>query len=206
MKLCSLACLIVLLATLAQQRLVKSDEPAPVSLGDLKLDPLFPNDGHVTKGWTVREWDDVSEPPHKPVKWTVNDGVLHGTGGLPNEEWIGTWLLSEQEYENFVVDFDFHLDEDWGNGGFAIRAPLDGDPAMVGMELQLTEPHYQFNHFAKATPEQLTGAIYLAIAPKKQVYKPNDWNHQRMELRGASLRAWLNDDLIQVANLDEVTH
>jgi hypothetical protein len=135
----------------------------------------------------------------------VKDGILHGTGGLPDEEWIGTWLLSEQEYENFVVDFEFHLGKDWGNGGFAIRAPLDGDPAMDGMELQLTEPHYQFHHFPEATPAQLTGALYLVAEPKKQVYKPNEWNQLRLEVRGSSLRAWLNDELILDKNLDELT-
>jgi len=178
-------------------------EPAPPKPTKVDLQPLFAKDGPVRDGWTIREWDDVSQPPHKPVVWEVKDGVLQGTGGLPDDVWIGTWLLSEREYENFVLDFEFHLGGRYGNGGLALRAPLQGDPAFDGMEMQLTDPRYQLSHFPDATPAQLTGGIYLAIAPKEQAYKPEEWNHLRVELRGPSLRAWLNERLIHDANLDE---
>jgi hypothetical protein len=183
-----------------------SEEASPkatVQPTDVKLAPLFPMDGVVSKGWRVTDWEDVSKPPAKPLAWEVNDGVLYGTGGLRDDVWVGTWLLSEQEYENFILDFDFHLGKDWGNGGVALRAPMRGDPASDGMELQLTEPHYQMTLVPGSKPVQLTGAIYLAIAPKKQVYKPNSWNHLRIELHGPLLHAWLNKELILDANLDK---
>jgi hypothetical protein len=178
-------------------------EPSAPEPIEVELQPLFPKEGLVLEGWTIREWDDVSRQPHKPVVWEVKNGVLHGTGGLPDDEWIGTWLLSEREYEDFVLDFEFRLGGKNGNGGLALRAPLKGDPAFDGMELQLTDPRYQLSLFPDATPAQLTGGIYLAIAPKEQAYKPEEWNHLRVELRGPSLRAWLNERLIHDANLDE---
>ena len=38
---------------------------------------LFPEDG-VPKGWTVRAWNDVKDPPAQPTQWKVEKGVLHG--------------------------------------------------------------------------------------------------------------------------------
>jgi len=179
-------------------------EPAlqTVKPSAVDLQPLFPKDGPVTSGWLVRDWSNVGEPPERTVVWEVKDGILHGTGGLHDDEWIGTWLLSEKEYGDFVVDFDFHLGGAHGNGGLALRAPLEGDPAFDGMELQLTDPRYQLSLFPDATPAQLTGGIYLAIAPRKLAYRPDEWNHARVELKGASLRAWLNGELIHDADLD----
>lgn len=53
--------------------------------------------------------------------------------------------------------------------------------------------------------DQLTGAIYKVIPPIKQVYNPGEWNRYRIDLRGPQLKVWLNDVLIQDANLDTVT-
>lgn len=195
--------LALVLASLICLAVEPAPTPAKIAPLDRELTPLFPNDGVVAAGWTVRHWEDVSKPPVEDLKWEVKEGVLYGTGGLPDDKWVGTWLLSEKEYGDFVIDFEFHLGKDWGNGGLALRAPLNGDPAYDGMELQLTEPHYQLSMFPEATPAQLTGGIYLAIAPKEQAYKPNAWNHLRVELVGSSLRAWLNETLIHDANLDE---
>jgi hypothetical protein len=73
------------------------------------LRPLFAKDGVLEEGdgWLVRHWQEVSQPPRRPVNWRVKDGVLHGTGGLAGEEWIGTWLLSAREYGNFIIDYEF---------------------------------------------------------------------------------------------------
>jgi len=94
--------------------------------------PLFPEDG-VPKGWLVRRWDDVSKPAEKAATWRVEDGVLHGS------EPRGTWLVSEKEYGDFILEFEWKLGER-GNSGIALRAPLFGDPAFDGMELPMVGP------------------------------------------------------------------
>src|SRR5262245_29561453 len=60
---------------------------------------LFPDDG-IPKGWVVTEWNDLSKPAPKGVEWTVKDGVL--TTGKKR----GTWLVSEKEYTDFVLEFE----------------------------------------------------------------------------------------------------
>ncbi|HEY3394648.1 MAG TPA: DUF1080 domain-containing protein, partial [Lacipirellulaceae bacterium] len=87
---------------------------------------LFAEEG-VPKGWSVRLWNDISKPAGTKDSWVVREGVLHG--GEPR----GTWLVSEREYENFTLEFEFKLGA-LGNSGLALRSPLKGDPAFDGME------------------------------------------------------------------------
>jgi len=152
---------------------------------------LFPQDG-TPQGWLIRPWDDVNKPADPAVKWVVKDGILNG--GEPR----GTWLLSKQEYGDFILKFDFKLGPT-GNSGCALRAPLFGDPAFDGMELQMAD--YRYNKQAKDS--ELAGGIYRAIAPLKQVYKPTEWNSYVVTLIGPKLHVTLNGVVIHDLNLDE---
>src|SRR5215510_2406292 len=125
---------------------------------------LFTEDG-VPKGWVVTEWSDLAKPAPKDVQWTVKDGVL--TGGKQR----GTWLISEKEYADFILEFEIKLTER-GNSGVALRAPMKGDPAFDGMELQVADLRYN----TAAKDSELTGGLYRAVAPSKQVYKPTESN------------------------------
>jgi hypothetical protein len=166
------------------------DRLAAISTDAGNFVELFSNDG-APKGWLVRQWDDVAKPV-ADAAWTVRDGVLHS--GRKR----GTWLMSEKEYDDFVLEFEIKLTER-GNSGVALRAPLRGDPAFDGMELQIADVRYN----PQAKPSELTGAIYRAIAPRKQVYRPTQWNRFHIELEGTRLRATLNGELIQDADLGQ---
>ena len=152
---------------------------------------LFPKDG-VPDGWLVRSWSDISKPVDPNIKWHVKDGILHGS------EPRGTWLISKRQYGDFILKFDFKLGET-GNSGCALRAPLKGDPAFDGMEMQMAD--YRYNTSAKDS--ELTAGIYRAIAPRKQVYKPTEWNSYVIILEGAHLHATLNGVVVHDLNLDE---
>ncbi|MEN6425502.1 MAG: DUF1080 domain-containing protein [Phycisphaerales bacterium] len=154
--------------------------------------PLFPKDG-VPEGWLVRSWSDVNQPPANPnTKWVVQEGILHG--GEPR----GSWLLSKKQYGDFILKYEFKLGPT-GNSGCALRVPLFGDPAFDGMELQMAD--YRYNPQAKDS--ELTGGIYRAIAPRKQVYKPTEWNSYVVTLKGSRLHVVLNGEVIHDLNLDE---
>ena len=47
-------------------------------------------------------------------------------------------LLTEEEFDNFVFRFEFKLTPG-GNNGVGIRAPLAGDIAYSGMEIQILD-------------------------------------------------------------------
>jgi hypothetical protein len=152
---------------------------------------LFGDDG-PPKGWTVTAWNDLSKPGPKEAVWAVKDGVLQ-TGKTR-----GSWLVSEKEYGDFVLEFEVKLDK-LGNSGVALRAPRKGDPAFEAMELQVADLRYN----PKAKPDELTGAIYRSLAPSKQVYKPTEWNAVRVELKGPRLMVTINGELVQDHDLSK---
>lgn len=168
--------------------LAPSAQPADIT--EEGFVPLFPQNG-VPKGWVVRTWNDVSKPV-PGADWTVADGVLHSSSQR------GNWLMSEKEYGDFILEFEIKLTER-GNSGVALRAPMKGDPAFDGMELQVAD--YRYNTQAKDS--ELTGGIYRAIAPTRQVYKPTEWNTFRIELKGVHLKVTLNGEVIQNVDLSK---
>jgi hypothetical protein len=150
---------------------------------------LFTEDG-APEGWTVRAWNDLGQIAGEGTAWTVKDGVLR-----PGEV-RGTWLVSEQEFGDFVLEFEIKLTE-VGNSGVALRAPLQGDPAFAALEMQVADLRYN----RQAKEHELTGALYRALAPMKQVYKPTEWNTFHIELQGSRLKATLNGEAIQEVDL-----
>jgi 3-keto-disaccharide hydrolase len=156
---------------------------------------LFTEDG-VPKGWVVRTWDDVSKPAEPAAIWKVQNGVLHGS------EPRGTWLLSEKEYGDFILEFEWKLGEQ-GNSGTALRAPMYGDPAFDGMELQMVDPRYYGD--SKMPESELTGSLYKAVAPRAQLFKPLAWNKYQITCRGPSVKVLLNGEPILDVNLDAQT-
>jgi len=152
--------------------------------------PLFPMDG-VPGGWVVRAWNDVSKTPGNDAVWKVENGILQGS------EPRGTWLMNEKEFGDFVLEFEFKLGPT-GNSGLALRSPMKGDPAFDGMELQMAD----FRYNPQAKDSELTGGLYRAVAPAKQVYKPTEWNRYEVTLAGARLKVVLNGETIQDIDLD----
>lgn len=153
--------------------------------------PLFPKDG-VPAGWQVKSWENVKEIAPPGALWRVKDGVLHGSDPR------GTWLMSEKEYGDFVLEFEWKLGEQ-GNSGCGLRFPTEGDPAFEGIELQMADARYN----PQAKGSELTGGLYRAVAPKKQVYKPMEWNSYKVTLKGAKITVVLNGETILDLDLDE---
>jgi hypothetical protein len=156
--------------------------------------PLFSDSGEP-KGWVVRAWDDVAKPAPDGAAWRVDaEGVLHGSDPR------GTWLVSEQQYGDFELAFEFLL-PDQGNGGCGLRFPGKGDPAFDGLELQMLDERYHGGN--KVGPDELTGSLYKAIAPRQQVFKPGEWNAYHVRCEGPRVRVELNGVQVIDANLDE---
>lgn len=155
------------------------------------LVPLFRDDG-APKGWVVTEWSDLAKPAPQDVQWTVKDGVLQAG------KQRGTWLISEKQYGDFTLEFEVKLTAR-GNSGVALRTPMKGDPAFDGMELQIADLRYN----PQAKESELTGGIYRAIAPTKQVYQPEEWNKIRITLKGTHLQVVINDETVQNVDLTQ---
>ena len=159
--------------------------------------PLFPGDG-IPKEWAVRQWDDVSQTVDSATVWKVEAGMLHGSDPR------GTWLVSEKEYGNFELRFEWKIPER-GNSGLGLRFPSKGDPAFDGLELQMVDPRYYGDAAGEIPPTELTGGLYRAVAPSQQRYKPGEWNAYVVTLQGPLVTVQLNGETIQKVNLDEET-
>ena len=151
--------------------------------------PLFAKDG-APAGFVVRDWADVSQAAKGNATWEVKDGILRSTGDR------GCWLMSEKEYGDFELEYEFKIGPR-GNSGLALRAPMKGDPAFDGLEMQMADLRYN----PKAKDSELTGGLYRAIAPTKQLYKPEEWNRVRVRLAGSRIRVELNGEVVQDIDL-----
>lgn len=103
-------------------------------------------------------------------------------------------LFTKKEYGDFHLKFDFQLTPG-ANNGLGIRAPLEGDAAYVGMELQIldnTAPMY-----AKLQPYQYHGSVYGIIPAKQGYLKPvGEWNEEEVIAQGNKIKVILNGEVI----------
>ena len=129
--------------------------------------------------------------------YQVEDGVLFCT------EKDGGNLYTEKEYADFVFRFEFKL-EDSSNNGVGIRAPLEGDAAYVGMEIQVLDDNGK-DYKGKLRPEQYHGSIYDLVPARTGSLKPTgEWNTQEIIARGRQITVKLNGATIVDANLDDI--
>jgi hypothetical protein len=112
-------------------------------------------------------------------------------------------LFTAKEYANFVLRFEFRLFEG-SNNGIGIRAPLEGDAAYAGMEIQILDDgaaRYQ----GKLKPAQYHGSIYDVVPAKQGFKKPTgEWNSEEIKAKGRLITVVLNGMTIVDANLDSV--
>jgi HEAT repeat protein len=103
-------------------------------------------------------------------------------------------LYTEKEFADFIFRFEFLLTAA-ANNGLGIRAPLTGDAAYVGMELQIldnTAPVY-----ANLKPYQYHGSVYGVIPAKTGFLKPlGEWNYEEVIVRGTQIKIILNGTVI----------
>lgn len=126
----------------------------------------------------------------------VENGVIYST----KED--GGNLYTEKEYSDFVLRFDVRLTEN-ANNGIGIRAPLEGDAAYVGIEIQVLDD--SGSQYTNLKPYQYHGSIYGMVAPKRGFQKPvGEWNSEEITAKGRQITVKLNGTTIVDANLDDV--
>jgi Domain of Unknown Function (DUF1080) len=144
--------------------------------------------GKDLSGWKVQEGG-------KMEAWGAEKGVLYTSGSG------GAWLLTEKEYGDFELMLEYKVPEN-GNSGVALRTPAKGDPAYVGMEIQILDddgPAYK-----TLQPWQYTGSIYGVVAPKRGATKKvGEWNAMKITCKGRMVTVELNGTKIVDANLDD---
>jgi hypothetical protein len=129
----------------------------------------------------------------KQSVWGATDGILYVDGQG------GGWLFTEKEYDDFEVKLEYKMPEH-GNSGLGLRAPLKGDPAYAGMEIQLIDD----GSWKGLQEWQHTGAIYNVVSPSSLPGKPaGQWNKIHVTAKGRHVTVVLNDVKIVDADLDK---
>jgi hypothetical protein len=155
--------------------------------------PLF--NGKDFTGWVYGTRPNGTE--NKTGKgYQIENGVLYST----KED--GGNLYTEKEYANFAFRFEFRLTPN-ANNGIGIRAPLQGDAAYVGMEIQVLDDSGSM--YTKLEPGQYHGSVYKVVPAKRGFQKPvGEWNSEEIIANGRRITVKLNGTTIVDANLDDV--
>ncbi|MBL7154177.1 MAG: DUF1080 domain-containing protein [Phycisphaerae bacterium] len=143
--------------------------------------------------------------------YVVRDGMI-----IVEPTLGGGNLYTAQEYGDFIMRFEFKLTPG-ANNGLGIRAPLQGDPAYAGMELQIldnTSPKYK-----NLQDYQYHGSVYGVVPAdkaKRNVLKAGTawdsddwisggWNYQEVTAKGNKITVKLNGETIVDKDIKEAS-
>jgi hypothetical protein len=128
--------------------------------------------------------------------------VENGTILCPKEG--GGNLYTGKQYSNFVFRFEFKM-EPGGNNGVGIRAPLTGDAAYMGMEIQILDHDHEI-YKGKLKPTQRHGSVYDVFPATADALNPaGQWNSEEIRVDGSRVTVTLNGKVISDADLSTVT-
>ena len=114
-------------------------------------------------------------------------------------------IFTEKEYGNFIFRLQIKLDPG-GNNGIGIRARIDKEPHLYGMEIQVLDDDY----YADGDPFELKdyqhhGSIYGVVPAKTgHLRSAGQWNEQEIVCDGRHVKITLNGTVIVDADLDNV--
>ena len=112
-------------------------------------------------------------------------------------------LYTSKEYSNFNFRFEFQLTPG-ANNGLGIHAPLKGDAAYVGKELQILDNTADI--YADLKDWQYHGSIYGVVPAKRGFLKPvGEWNQQEVIVQGNRIKIILNGTVIVDADYEEAS-
>lgn len=149
-------------------------------------------DGQSLKGWTG------PEGAAPGAGWVVENGMLHLNGAK------GGNLLSEKEYTNFDLEWEWKVDEG-GNNGIKYWVTKVGGKEWLGIEYQMIDDAKHPD--GQRGGSHTTASIYDIKEPTdgKPLNPPGQWNTSRVLVKDGKIEHWLNGKLVCEAdtNSDE---
>ena len=128
------------------------------------------------------------------AEYAVENGVIVGRTVMNSRN---TFLVTEKEYGDFILEADVWVEDEQGNAGIQTRSHFDptafnGMGRVYGRQCEI-DP----------TPRRWTGGIYdegrrewlypmQLNAPAQNAYKQGAYNHYRVECIGNEMKTWVN--------------
>jgi hypothetical protein len=135
--------------------------------------------------------------------WTGNTTGYYAKDGLMicDPKKAGGNVYTSDEYADFIFRFEFKLTPG-ANNGLAVRAPLGGDAAYQGMEIQILEDSHP--KYANLQPYQYHGSVYGIVPAKRNCLNPvGQWNYEEVTANGRHITIKVNGKTIVDADLDK---
>jgi len=130
--------------------------------------------------------------------WVGNKDSYKAIDGMivvdPDGGGSGGNLFTVDQYSDFIMKFEFQLTPG-GNNGLGIHAPLEGDTAYMGKELQILDN--TADKYAELQPYQYHGSVYGIIPAKRGYLNPvGEWNKQEVIVKDSKIKIILNGSTI----------
>jgi len=139
--------------------------------------------GKDLKGW---------KPLNGHAKYEAKDGMIVGTTvlGEPN-----SFLATEKEYGDFILEFEFKLSDADMNSGVQFRSEsnpeyMNGRVHGYQYEIDPSKRAWTAGIYDEARRDWIYPLEYNA--PAKSLFKLGEWNRGRIECIGNSIRTFLN--------------
>jgi HEAT repeat protein len=137
--------------------------------------------------------------------WTGDTKGYQAENGciVVHPELGGGNLYTEKEYGDFILRFDFRLTPA-ANNGIGVRAPLEGDAAYTGMEIQVLDDGSPV--YWDLQPYQYHGSIYGVVPARRGVLRPvGEWNSEEITAPRRRITVTVNGIRVVDADLDEAS-
>ncbi|CAN5441370.1 DUF1080 domain-containing protein [soil metagenome] len=132
--------------------------------------------------------------------YRVEEGAIVGTTVTESPN---SFLATENEYGDFILEFDFFLDNEINSGVQfrSIHDPNIKEGKVHGYQFEFDPSDRSWT--GGIYDEQRRGWLYpLTLNPAgQQAFKKGEWNKARIEAIGPSIRTWING--IPVASLED---
>jgi hypothetical protein len=124
------------------------------------------------------------------AEYVVKDGVIIGTSKFDTPN---TFLAYNEEFSDFILEFDFKVD-DLLNSGVQFRSasvPSYKDGRVHGYQFEIDPSPRAWS--AGIYDESRDGWLYtIEDQASKAAFRNGQWNHARIEAVGSRIRTWLN--------------
>ena len=153
---------------------------------------------NAEKGWvnlfdgkTLNGWKKLAGE----AQYKVEDGAIVGTTVMNSGN---TFLVTEKEYGDFILELDAKVESELSNSGVQTRSHFDagannGKGKVYGrqMEFDPSERAWSGGIYDEGRRDWL---YPLSLNPKaKGAFKTGEFNHIRVECIGNEMRTWIND-------------
>src|SRR6478735_1710318 len=128
-------------------------------------------------------------------EYTVENNMIVGTtvANSPN-----TFLATEKEYSNFILEFDAKIDDTASNSCVQIRSHFnpdenDGKGRVYGYQVEEDPSSRAWS--GGIYEEARRGWLYpVTLNPSAQdLFKVSEWNHYKIEAIGNTIKTWINN-------------